>query len=61
MAGLLAQLKQPRKLLFYTLWWTFQWAIFAIGWWKQQGDIRLAGLNTLTFSVWLSRGAGLIL
>lgn len=28
---------------------------------KQQQDIRLKGLNTLTFSVWLSRGAGLAL
>lgn len=28
---------------------------------KQQDDPRLAGLNTLTFSVWLSRGAGLVL
>jgi NADPH oxidase len=29
--------------------------------WKQASDARLAGLNTLTFSVWLSRGAGLVL
>jgi len=29
--------------------------------WKQASDIRLAGLNTLTYSVWLSRGAGLCL
>lgn len=29
--------------------------------WKQASDVRLAGLNTLTFSVWLSRGAGLAL
>ncbi len=29
--------------------------------WKQAADQRLAGLNTLTFSVWLSRGAGLAL
>lgn len=29
--------------------------------WKQASDERLAGLNTLTFSVWLSRGAGLAL
>jgi NADPH oxidase 1 len=61
MAGLVAQLKQPRKLLFFTGWWIFQWGIFAYGWYKQQSDPRLAGLNTLTFSVWLSRGAGLIL
>ena len=25
----------------------------------QETNVRLAGLNTLTFSVWLSRGAGL--
>jgi NADPH oxidase 1 len=28
---------------------------------KQQNDSRLAGLNSLTFSVWISRGAGLVL
>ena len=29
--------------------------------WKQESDPRLAGLNTLQYSVWLSRGAGLVL
>lgn len=29
--------------------------------WKQSVDPKLAGLNTLTFSVWMSRGAGLAL
>lgn len=29
--------------------------------WKQTNDERLAALNTLTFSVWFSRGAGLAL
>ena len=29
--------------------------------WKQANDIKLAGLNSLTFSVWISRGAGLVL
>ena len=29
--------------------------------WKQAADSRLAGLNKLTFSVWISRGAGLAL
>jgi NADPH oxidase len=28
---------------------------------KQESDPRLAGLNTLQYSVWLSRGAGLVL
>ena len=27
----------------------------------QQSNAKLAGLNTLTFSVWMSRGAGLVL
>ena len=29
--------------------------------WKQAHDVRLAPLNMLKFSVWLSRGAGLVL
>ena len=29
--------------------------------WKQAADIRLAPLNGLQYSVWLSRGAGLVL
>jgi NADPH oxidase len=29
--------------------------------WKQQGDARLAPLNGLQYSVWISRGAGLVL
>lgn len=51
----------PSKILFYVLFWGFHWGIFAIGWWKQASDSRLAPLNTLTFSVWISRGAGLCL
>lgn len=51
----------PAKIAFYILWWTFHWGLFALGWWKQAADPRLAALNTLTFSVWLSRGAGLVL
>ncbi|KAK0657163.1 FAD-binding domain-containing protein [Cercophora newfieldiana] len=51
----------PSKLIFHVLFWTFHWGIFAYGWWKQESDIRLAGLNTLQYSVWMSRGAGLVL
>ncbi|KIW88218.1 uncharacterized protein Z519_11329 [Cladophialophora bantiana CBS 173.52] len=51
----------PSKIVFYILWWGFHWGLFAFGWWKQASDPRLAGLNTLTFSVWISRGAGLVL
>ncbi|KAI6783102.1 ferric reductase like transmembrane component [Emericellopsis cladophorae] len=54
------QFKAP-KLLFHFCFWAFHWGIFAYGWYKQASDIRLAGLNTLTFSVWISRGAGLVL
>ncbi|OAA62765.1 NADPH oxidase [Niveomyces insectorum RCEF 264] len=51
----------PTKLFFHILFWTFHWALFAYGWYKQARDPRLSGLNTLTFSVWISRGAGLVL
>lgn len=50
-----------RKLLFYFLFDGWHIGLFIWGWIKQAGDPRLAGLNTLTFSVWLSRGAGLAL
>ncbi|KAF1813964.1 dual oxidase 1 precursor [Eremomyces bilateralis CBS 781.70] len=50
-----------RKLIFYLAFHGLHWALFAVGWWKQQSDARLAGLNTLTYSVWFSRGAGLVL
>ncbi|KXJ86231.1 cytochrome b-245 heavy chain subunit beta [Microdochium bolleyi] len=49
------------KIFFHILFWGFHWFIFGYGWWKQFSDERLAGLNTLRFSVWLSRGAGLVL
>ena len=52
----------PQKLAFNIIFWGAHWAIFAYGWWKQLTDTRLAPLNTnLTFSVWISRGAGLVL
>ncbi|KAI2469793.1 putative FAD binding protein [Annulohypoxylon bovei var. microspora] len=49
------------KLIFHVLFWTFHWFFFAYGWYKQNADPRLAGLNTLKYSVWFSRGAGLVL
>ncbi|KAI1815548.1 cytochrome b-245 heavy chain subunit beta [Poronia punctata] len=49
------------KLFFHFLFWGFHWALFAIGWYKQAMDERLAPLNTLRYSVWISRGAGLVL
>lgn len=49
------------KLLFNVLFHGFHVALFAIGWWKQASNVKLAGLNSLKYSVWLSRGAGLVL
>ncbi|KAF7871484.1 hypothetical protein EAF04_003591 [Stromatinia cepivora] len=62
--GLLLFLKgqlRGTKLLFNFLFHGFHIGLFALGWWKQASDPRLSGLNTLTFSVWISRGAGLVL
>lgn len=50
-----------RKCIFYFLFWGLQWGLFAYGWYKQAADIRLKALNGLKFSVWISRGAGLVL
>lgn len=51
----------PSKILFNTIFHGGHIGLFIFGWWKQATDPRLAPLNTLTFSVWLSRGAGLAL
>jgi NADPH oxidase len=50
-----------RRLIFNVLFNGFHIGLFALGWIKQAQDPRLAGLNTLKYSVWLSRGAGLVL
>ncbi|PGH07570.1 hypothetical protein AJ79_06240 [Helicocarpus griseus UAMH5409] len=49
------------KIFFYFLFHGMQIAVFGVGWWKQQTDERLAPLNMLQYSVWISRGAGLVL
>ncbi|KAI1101047.1 putative FAD binding protein [Jackrogersella minutella] len=49
------------KLIFHVLFWGLHWGLLAFGWYKQNADPRLAGLNTLKWSVWISRGAGLVL
>lgn len=51
----------PRKLLFNFLFHGFHVAIFIVGWWAQASNQRLAALNALYWSVWLSRGAALVL
>ncbi|KAF2170159.1 hypothetical protein M409DRAFT_51911 [Zasmidium cellare ATCC 36951] len=48
-----------RKLIFYILFHGLHILLFIIGWYVQANDQRLAPLNTLEFSVWFSRGAGL--
>ncbi|KAJ9646477.1 hypothetical protein H2201_001434 [Coniosporium apollinis] len=50
-----------RKWVFYLLFHGLHVGLFVFGWWKQASDVRLAPLNTLKFSVWFSRGAGLCL
>ncbi|KAI1421827.1 cytochrome b-245 heavy chain subunit beta [Xylaria sp. FL1777] len=49
------------KLIFHFLFWGFHWGIFAWGWYKQAHEPRLAALNSLKWSVWISRGAGFVL
>ncbi|CAF9913117.1 MAG: hypothetical protein HETSPECPRED_001331 [Heterodermia speciosa] len=48
-----------RKLVFNFLFHGTHIAMFALGWYLQATNKKLAPLNQLTFSVWLSRGAGL--
>lgn len=51
----------PRRIMFNIFWYGSQLGLFAYGWWAQATNPKLAGLNTLGFSVWFSRGAGLVL
>ncbi|KEZ42411.1 Cytochrome b-245 heavy chain subunit beta [Scedosporium apiospermum] len=50
-----------QKLVFHFIFWGAHWGVFAYGWYKQAADPRLAPLNLLQFSVWISRGAGFVL
>ncbi|KAH7345803.1 NADPH oxidase [Pyrenochaeta sp. MPI-SDFR-AT-0127] len=50
-----------RKLAFHGVFWGAHWALFAYGWFAQATDKRLAGVNALRYSIWISRGAGLVL
>ncbi|OCF60711.1 hypothetical protein L486_00349 [Kwoniella mangroviensis CBS 10435] len=50
-----------RRLLWNIIWYGSHLAIFAYGWYSQQTNAKLAALNGLKFSVWTSRGAGLVL
>ncbi|RAH47193.1 putative NADPH oxidase (NoxA) [Aspergillus brunneoviolaceus CBS 621.78] len=49
------------KIWFYLLFWGLQIVLFAVGWYLQVTNHKLDALNTLKYSVWISRGAGLVL
>ncbi|KAI0474078.1 putative FAD binding protein [Xylariaceae sp. FL0804] len=49
------------KMTFHILFWSLHWGLFALGWFLQETDDKLAALNGLIWSVWISRGAGLVL
>ncbi|KAF9015087.1 NADPH oxidase A [Cyathus striatus] len=51
----------PRRLVFNVVFYGLHFFFFAYGWYSQATNHRLAGLNTLKWSVWISRGAGLVL
>ncbi|KAH9817685.1 ferric reductase NAD binding domain-containing protein [Melampsora americana] len=50
-----------RRLLFYLIWHGVHAGLFVQGWYSQKSNEKLAILNLLTYSVWISRGAGLCL
>ncbi|CAI7583531.1 unnamed protein product [Penicillium manginii] len=52
---------RPSKVIFYIGFWVFHLGIFALGWYLQASSKKLEGLNVLRYSVWISRGAGLVL
>ncbi|KAJ7723641.1 NADPH oxidase [Mycena metata] len=51
----------PRRLAFNVIFYGLHFFLFAYGWHSQQTNAKLAALNLLKFSVWVSRGAGLVL
>lgn len=50
-----------RRLAFNVIFYGLHFFFFAYGWYSQAINQKLAALNGLTFSVWTSRGAGLVL
>jgi NADPH oxidase len=51
----------PRRLAFNVLFYGIHFGLFAYGWYSQYTNKKLAALNGLLYSVWTSRGAGLVL
>ncbi|KAF9270150.1 NADPH oxidase [Marasmius fiardii PR-910] len=50
-----------RRLAFNLIFYGLHFFFFGYGWYSQATNTKLAALNGLTFSVWTSRGAGLVL
>ncbi|KAJ7503550.1 NADPH oxidase [Mycena galericulata] len=55
------ELLAPRRLLFNAIFYGLHLFLFAYGWFLQETNPRLSGLNSLKFSIWISRGSGLVL
>ncbi|KAJ7116568.1 NADPH oxidase isoform 1 [Mycena epipterygia] len=55
------ELLTPRRLVFNAIFYGLHLFLFAYGWFSQETNARLSALNSLKFSVWISRGAGLVL
>lgn len=51
----------PRRIAFFIVFAMLHLFLFAYGWHSQMTDKELDNLNVLRFSVWVSRGAGLVL
>ncbi|THH08738.1 hypothetical protein EW145_g2500 [Phellinidium pouzarii] len=55
------ELMVPRRLAFNSIFYGLHIFFFVYGWHSQATNKRLSALNTLKYSVWISRGAGLVL
>jgi len=51
----------PKRLAFNVIFYSLHLGLFAYGWYSQFTNKKLVALNGLKFSVWTSRGAGLVL
>jgi NADPH oxidase len=51
----------PRRLAFNVIFYGLHFFFFGYGWHSQATNLKLAALNGLQYSVWTSRGAGLVL
>ncbi|KAJ7148803.1 NADPH oxidase isoform 1 [Mycena crocata] len=50
-----------RRLTFNVIFYGLHFFLFGYGWHSQATNLKLAALNLLQYSVWISRGAGLVL